>query len=1089
MKKILFHTLLILTLSLNAQVVGVTPDAEVLNRPFGAWDRELFAQPTKSFYPETWFHFLNGSIGNKAAITADLEAIAQAGFAGIQFFHGQQGDPRDWPGTEEHIECLSPKWESLVQQTAQEAQRLGLRFSMQTCPGWAMSGGPWIKPEQSMRNLCYTRQDVQGGDVNVQLPLAHTHADRNYQDVVVLAFPTPEGDTGTHLVPAEVTANQHPQEWKDCLSGTLKSGFTLQPTTPEHPYAIDVRLAEGSLPRTLEMNPIDAFNHNFGVDPGIHVKVTAHTSNGSVTVLDAPVPRANWQDGDYTLSFALNECAGADSYRIEIVNQHPMHVSRLRLYSAARKNNWEMEAGWTSRALQRINDNPQQNAQAYVRLQDIRDLSDKMDAEGNLRCHLPAGQWTVLRIGHANTCMRNGPAPAEATGWEVNKFDPECVDFQFNSYVGRLNRGPLKGLMNNMLMDSWECKSQNWTARMPLEFRRVSGYDLGCWLPALFGFVIDDPERTSEFLSDFRRTQNDLFVHNFYGRMVENAHKMGLTATYETAAGDIFAGDCMEYTKYADVPMCEFWQPFHHFLANHNYKPIRPTASAAHMYGKPRVSAESFTSFDLTWDEQFSMLREVANQNMVEGVSHLIFHTYTHNPAPDTYCPGTTFGGAIGTPFLRKQTWWKHMPTFTTYLARCSYMLERGKPVSQVLWFIGDEIQQKPDQFALFPQGYTFDYCNADALMNRLSVKDGKWVTPEGIEYDVMWMPDAQRLLPQTVERLLLLVRQGGILIGDAPHHPSTLGDNENQQQRFRQAVSALWGGDTGEGKVLAGISLEEALLQLNVECDVEPADVRWLHRRTEGADWYFICPEAEKDFHGVVTFRCTGNVEVWNPMTGTSETVYNVMSGRQTAMKLDLQRGECVFVIFHHGRTAAPEQRWSQPQTVDIAPCSWTLTFPEGWGIEEPVRLNTLQPWKELDVSEEGRAFSGTATYTTTLQLSKKDKHARYLLNLGKVASIAVVRLNGKEIATLWAEPYQCDVTEALKKGKNTLEIAVTSTWFNRLNYDARLPQAERKTWVISGPNGQGAMRESGLLGPVSLQLQNPEKLTDKSIQHKTQK
>ena len=87
-----------------------------------------------------------------------------------------------------------------------------------------------------------------------------------------------------------------------------------------------------------------------------------------------------------------------------------------------------------------------------------------------------------------------------------------------------------------------------------------------------------------------------------------------------------------------------------------------------------------------------SMFKEVANVNYADGVTHLVFHTYTHNPQNPFFAPGTSFGSGIGSPFLRGQTWWKYMPELTTYLSRCSYMLERGKPVSDVLWYLGDEI-------------------------------------------------------------------------------------------------------------------------------------------------------------------------------------------------------------------------------------------------------------------------------------------------------------------------------------------------------------------------------------------------------------
>ena len=140
------------------------------------------------------------------------------------------------------------------------------------------------------------------------------------------------------------------------------------------------------------------------------------------------------------------------------------------------------------------------------------------------------------------------------------------------------------------------------------------------------------------------------------------------------------------------------------------------------------------------------------------------------------------------------------------------------------------------------------------------------------------------------------------------------------------------------------------------------------------------------------------------------------------------------------------------------------------GWGIERPIETKTLKPWKDLDLSEEGRAFSGTATYETNLHVEKKIRRARYTLSLGNVEEIAVVHVNGQEIATLWAQPYECDITDALQKGDNRLAIEVTSTWFNRLAYDARQPESDRKRWVLAGPSGNAPLRDSGLLGPVRL-------------------
>ena len=107
-----------------------------------------FRDPSVANRPETWFHFIGGNVA-KPGITADLEAIKGAGISGIHLFHGQFGGK--WPGVEPQITCLSAPWDGLVGFVADECKRLGLTFTMQNCPGWAMSGGPWIKPENAMR--------------------------------------------------------------------------------------------------------------------------------------------------------------------------------------------------------------------------------------------------------------------------------------------------------------------------------------------------------------------------------------------------------------------------------------------------------------------------------------------------------------------------------------------------------------------------------------------------------------------------------------------------------------------------------------------------------------------------------------------------------------------------------------------------------------------------------------------------------------------------------------------------------------------------------------------------------------------------
>jgi hypothetical protein len=93
------------------------------------------------------------------------------------------------------------------------------------------------------------------------------------------------------------------------------------------------------------------------------------------------------------------------------------------------------------------------------------------------------------------------------------------------------------------------------------------------------------------------------------------------------------------------------------------------------------------------------------------------------------------------------------------------------------------------------------------------------------------------------------------------------------------------------------------------------------------------------------------------------------------------------------------------------------------------------------------------------------------YALDLGRVEMIAKVKLNGKDVGTMWTYPYRMEITDYLKN-ENILEIEVTSTWFNRLVYDAKLPEQERKTWTIGRPRPTSPLKEYGLLGPIYIYI-----------------
>ena len=1048
------------------------PDSEDVLRPFGKHDYQAFVTPDRVYYPETWFHYIGGNVSHEG-ITADLEAIASAGISGVQLFHGQFGG--QWPATTDDIQCMSENWEQAVKHTADEARRLGLRFTMQNCPGWAMSGGPWNKPENAMRTLVDSRLDVKGKEIKATLPQPPSKEEwRDYREIAVIAFPTPEGDTGK---PIELKKLNHNGKygWEKVIMGD-QYGTDIPKAEAGNPNWVELMFKKPTTIRSVEIPSIQQINHSMSFEPNIHLNAYAMMADGSLKqIVNADFPQSTWQES-IPLTFACPEVGEAIGCRLEFQNKYNMHMRKIQIWSAAHKNSWESEAGWGLRSFERSGDDVMQNPLAYIASDKIQDISQYMTPDGKLTWTTPEDtHWTILRIGHVNEGKKNAPAPPAGTGWECDKLSTEGPESHFAGYIGRLTNGVLQGgMLNGMLLDSWECETQMWTMKMENEFIERKNYALRNWLPALLGYVIDNPETTSRFLLDWRSVIGDLYANKFYRRMAELGREQGLTVVYETAAGDVFPADIMEYFKYADIPMCEFWHPFSTgYVGSLNFKPIKPTASAARLYGKPRVAAESFTSFDLNWDEHLEMMKEYADYHFIEGVTHNVFHTYTHNPQIGFLPPGSSMGSAIGTPFLRGQTWWPYVGELTTYLARCSYLLERGRPVSDVLWYLGDEISHKPDQHYPFPAGYKYDYCNPDVLLNRLSVKDGLIMTPEGLSYRFLWIPENKRMLPETLEHLYKLIEQGATVVANAPKSIATLVNGKEGQQRFDNAVKAIWGNasegastNIGKGRLLSGVSIEKAIQMLGIKQDVR-GDVRWLHRRIKGADWYFITPEKSVSFKGKVQFLAEGAAEIWNPVTGEIKPLNVERQGEYAVAEFDMPKGGSCFVVFNQNKKQekVKEVQYNGTQTLDN---KWLVQFPEGWGAPAEMELTTLTPWCNLPVSEEGKAFSGSATYSTTFQLADNYKHL--LLDLGKVDMIAEVTLNGQKLRNLWCHPYTLDITDYVKAGENTLQIKVTSTWFNRLVFDASQPEADRKTWTISGPKAGSALKECGLMGPVTL-------------------
>ena len=146
-----------------------------------------FLTPPHDARPHTWYHMMNGNV-TKAGITRDFEAIADLGLGGVQMFDAGCAIPAG------DLSFNSPEWFDMLHHAAKEARRLGLEICLPNCSGWSSSGGPWNPPSNGMKRVVF--MEVSGcGPKHFRASIPRETNDHGfYQDIAVLAFPTPPAE-------------------------------------------------------------------------------------------------------------------------------------------------------------------------------------------------------------------------------------------------------------------------------------------------------------------------------------------------------------------------------------------------------------------------------------------------------------------------------------------------------------------------------------------------------------------------------------------------------------------------------------------------------------------------------------------------------------------------------------------------------------------------------------------------------------------------------------------------------------------------------------------------------------------------------
>lgn len=1047
MKNLFWQAILGVTLSIS----GISCSSDLLESGF--------KNPSNQVQTSVYWYWISGNISEEG-VKKDLYAMKEAGIN--RAFIGSMGvEGIETPY--EKVPFGSEEWWKILHTALKTATELGIEIGIFNSPGWSQSGGPWIKPEQAMRYLTSTSCQIEGGKkISIQLDKPA----KDFQDIRVIAFPALEkADT---VSSGKVTFPKDPKRPYEVILKT-KPGFTLRTISfypSEKPINTTARLfaEQNGAYKLIDEFVLDRFNAalNVGFDPYAPVVISVPAIQASRFKVEVEATAAGSELKDIILSSAPQ------------IERYP-EKSLAKMFQTPLPY-WE-EYQWREQpALD--------NASWAIHSNQVLDISSCL-AGDQLTWEAPAGKWVIMRTGMCPTGVTNSPAEPIATGLEVDKMSREHVAAHFDAYMGEIIRRIPEAdrkCWKVVVQDSYETGGQNFTDDFMESFKSRYGYDPLPFLPVYKGYVVDSQDRSDRFLWDVRRLVADRVAYDYVGGLRDISHKYGLRTWLENYGHWGFPGEFLQYGGQSDEIGGEFWS-----FGDLGNIENRAASSCGHIYGKQRISAESFTSGGRPFNCYPAMMKQRGDRFFSEGINSTLLHLCISQPS-DERVPGVN--AWFSSEFNRLNTWYPHMDLFTSYLKRTNYMLQQGLNIADVAYFIGEDAPKMTGitQPAL-PKGYQFDYINAEVIERDLYVKDGLLTLPHGTQYRMLVLPELKTMRPELLKKIASLLNDGAVILGPAPERSPSGKDYGKADQQVKDLADSLWKGldgkqtqaiQRGKGWLLYGMNMQEALEKIGCvpDCQIpETSPVLYAHRQAEGKDIYFLSNQSDQEIEVTPEFRIKGKQpEWWDATTGKIRRLPAFeFTENGTQVPLRLAPFESAFIVFRQTGKASAEgidANCPRPETWMALDKDWNVTFKDS--IRGPKQTQSFD--QLIDISthpdESIRYYSGTIVYDKQISIDQLPAGNIYL-NLQDIGVTAKVTVNGQYAGGVWTPPYRLDISEWLHKGENQISVEVTTTWQNRLIGDSCLPEQERTTWTAcNGWSEKDPLQKSGLIGPVTLEV-----------------
>lgn len=636
------------------------------------------------------------------------------------------------------------------------------------------------------------------------------------------------------------------------------------------------------------------------------------------------------------------------------------------------------------------------------------------------------------------------------------KYTHEEYRKRFEHYFGTVIKGFFidePGFYNNLkLIDGMNDEDTiPWTGELCNYFIQTNGYDLKEYLPLIW---FDHGDKSLQIRNDFYKTLKKMYVENFLGMLKDYCEKNNLKLIGHLHYEEFMRYHVITQGDYMSAQDGLSFAGTDRIDLNEEKIAEKFTSSAGHIYGKERVLSETYALSG--WGLTLQQMKHWANWQYVRGINLLVPHAFFSSIEGERKdeCPPSQFF---------QNPYWKYFNKFADYIARLSYILSQGSHIASIAvyypissayekitpseWKEVNNIDRTLIELSdlLMENQMDFDFINTDAILES-RINNGS-IDVRDEKYRMLIFTYCTNLCIEELEKLIEFAQSGGVIVflHDIPGKTITRNSAEIYSQRLEYLMNLNTVHTLLDMKQDYGMGIYKAYTyKLNerpikelaarygiIDLKLKQQDslIKYLHRRVENDDFYFIINESGFYKENQVEINGLKKLECWNGETGDIKPVKVKHYDGKTRFDLKLNAFEGL--IFHAWDCTDSSYDFIVASE-ELKPCFKSFSIDGIWTLKiNDVCFETcLTAWTEMGFPY----YSGEAEYRTEFVFTGEEIKGRLVLDLGDVRDCAEVCMNGVLIGSRTWLPYNFDITQHARIGKNELVVKVCNTLINTL-------------------------------------------------------